>query len=383
MPQGLAFSATEFERRAGLVEEAMRADGLDALVAYSPSGQQGPAAYLSGYEPCLGLHDAAYFVLAPGSKPRCSLLTNAFWDHPRDRAWADEVFVTSGFAQKIVELLPPSLRRLGVAGYRVLPTPVYLALQQAFPLAEIVDATTLLMRVARVKSDAEVEVMRQVAAMTDAGGRAFLDAVDEGVNEREVLAAVEHAIRLSGADGLAYGVQIYSGAQVEVGIGFCVDRVLAPGDQVQVDCGALYHGYRGDLSRVTTVGDPSRQVRAIMEAAADMYEAMLRVARAGVPVAEMAQAAIAIAEAHGLEDYLYRSPNHASGIVGHGLGCWYCEDPEIFAEEESTLEANMVIVLEPILGVPGVGGAKIEDAVLVTADGAERLSALPLRTWPE
>ena len=82
-------------------------------------------------------------------------------------------------------------------------------------------------------------------------------------------------------------------------------------------------------------------------------------------------------------DYLYRSPSHPLGFVGHGIGCWYHEQPEIHlnARPDEVLEANMVVVLEPILVNPGVGGAKIEDAVLVTPDGPERLSALDVRTW--
>jgi Xaa-Pro aminopeptidase len=78
---------------------------------------------------------------------------------------------------------------------------------------------------------------------------------------------------------------------------------------------------------------------------------------------------------------LYRSPNQATGNLGHGIGCWYHEFPEVHPEAEGVVERNMVIVLEPILVRPGVGGAKIEDAVVVTEGGAERLSALEIRPW--
>lgn len=82
------------------------------------------------------------------------------------------------------------------------------------------------------------------------------------------------------------------------------------------------------------------------------------------------------------KSYLYHSPNHAAGFVGHGIGCWYHELPEIHPDATNVLETNMVIVLEPILGRSKVGGAKIEDAVLVTPRGSERLSTLKIRTWP-
>ena len=240
----------------------------------------------------------------------------------------------------------------------------------------------MLLQIARIKSAAEIALIRQCARITDAGGRAFLEGVREGAREREIQAEVERAIALAGADGLSYAVQLYSGDQVEVGIGFSRDRTLASGEQVQVDCGALYQGYRGDLSRVTTAGRPAPEVAAIMETTAAMYEVMLQAVRPGVRAAAVAEKAVGVAREQGMESYLYSSPNHPPGFVGHGIGCWYHELPEIRPDTDEVLEADMVVVLEPILGCPGVGGAKIEDAVLVTPGGGERLSSLELRTWP-
>ncbi|MSS73463.1 MAG: aminopeptidase P family protein [Candidatus Latescibacteria bacterium] len=368
------FPPEEFLRRAQQVEFAMERAGIDALIAYSVKNQPGPVAYLSGYEPCLGLHDVAFFGVVPGRRPSRTLLTNAFWDRPQERAWADEVLITGDFGAKLIGLLPGSVRRIGIAGYRFFPAPVYAALRSAFPEARIEDATGLLMEIARVKSPEEIEVIRRCATITDAGGRAFLEGVREGAGEREIQAGVERSMMLAGADGLVYFPQVYSGPQVAFGIGFSEDRILVRGEQAQVDCGAHYGGYRGDLSRVTTVGPPSSEVRAIMETTAGMYEAMLHTVRAGVPIADVARENV-------MEPYLYGSPSHTPGFVGHGIGCWYHELPEIHPGEKGVLQAGMVIVLEPILVRPGFGGAKIEDAVLVTDQGAERLSGLEIRTW--
>ena len=374
------FSREEYQGRTRQVEAALEAAGYDALIAYSVGNQPGPVAYLAGYESGLGLHDVAFFVLVPGGAR--ALLTNAFWDGPRERTWVDDVSVTSDFGAALAELLPARVRRIGIAGYRFFPTPVYRDLERAFPGAGIEDATGLLLQVARVKSAAEIALIRQCARITDAGGRAFLEGVREGAREREIQAEIERAIALAGADGLSYAVQLYSGDQVEVGIGFSRDRTLALGEQVQVDCGALYQGYRGDLSRVTTAGRPAPEVAAIMETTAAMYEVMLQAIRPGIRAAAVAEYAVGVARERGMESYLYSSPNHPPGFVGHGIGCWYHELPEIRPDTDEVLEADMVVVLEPILGCPGVGGAKIEDAVLVTPGGGERLSSLELRTWP-
>jgi Xaa-Pro aminopeptidase len=381
MPLTLPFSRQEYHTRIRRTEAAMERAGLDALIAYSVRNQPGPAAYLAGYEPRLGLHDVAFFVISPGGRSRYTLLTNAFWDPLAQFTWVEDIVVTADFGPRLAALAPASARRVGIAGLPFFPTPVYLSLARARPDLRFENATPLLWEVARVKSSAEIAALRRASGITDAGGRAFLSAARVGASEREIRADVERAILLAGAEGLSYSVQIYSGPQVAVGIGFDADRVLASGEQVQVDCGAVCHGYRGDLSRVTTAGAPLPAARAIMEATADMYEAMLAAVRPGLAVRELAQVAIACAREHGLEDDMYRSPNHPVRSVGHGIGCWYSEPPDISPASDDALEENMVLVLEPILGRPGVGGAKIEDPVVVTAAGAERLSGLEIRTW--
>jgi Xaa-Pro aminopeptidase len=380
MKRSLTFTREEYQSRLQRVEAALEQAGFDALIAYSVAHQPGPVAYLGGYEPCLGLHDVAFFLVLPGAQPRSALLTNAFWDNPQTTTWIEEVLITSDFGVKLAECLPDSVRRIGIAGYRFFPAPVYRALQAAFPEACVEDATQLLLDVAKVKSPEEIEVLRRCVDMTDVGGQAFLASVQEGISDREVKAEVERAIMLAGADGLWFNTSVCSGPQVAFGIGFGDNRILERGDQVQVICGALYQSYRGDLSRVTAVGVPARASYAIMEATAAMYEAMLRTVRPGVPIAEVAGAAINFAKARGLESYLYRSPHTGVGNVGHGIGCFYDEFP-VHPGEKGILEANMVINFEAMLGQSGMGGAKIGDAVLVTDRGAERLSHLELRTW--
>jgi len=326
------------------------------------------------------------FLIVPGGRPRYVLLTNAFWDYPNKRTWVEEVLITSDFGPKIADLLPRSVRRIGIAGYTFFPAPVYIELRKAFPSAEIEDATKLVMDAAIVKSPAELEVIRRCVEMTDAGGRAFLASVREGATEREVKVEVERAIMLAGSDGFWYNFQLYSGPQVAVGMGLMTGRTLAAGEQVQVDCGASYGGYRGDFSRVTTVGVPSHEVRAIMETTADMYEAMLEKTRPGVSIADVAEAGINLARQRGMVEYLYRSPNppcDKPGFMGHGMSNWAHGFPTISPDNHDKLEANIVLVFEVILGYWGVGGAKIEDSVLVTTSGSERLSALDLRVWPQ
>ncbi len=381
MNQTAAFDRDEYWHRMQGVEAAMARAGLDALLAYSVGNELGPVAYVAGYVPRFGLHDVAFFVIAPGGQPRYALLANGFWDEPEKHSWVDDVFITADFATTLAELLPSTTKRLGIAGYKFLPAPIYIALQAVLPAARFEDATQWLKEVAMIKSPKEIELMRRVARISETGARAFLAGVREGINERLLQADVERAMLQAGADGLRFPTILMSGATVVTSIGFASDRPLVKGEQVNILCGARYQGYGDEIARVTTIGQPSREVREIMETAAEMHEAMQQTVGPGVRAADVARASVAVARKHGMDAYLYQSINNPA-TQGHGMGCWVSEPPDVYPGSAHILEPNMLVILESRLGKPGVGGAVITEPWLVTAEGGERLSTLDIRTWP-
>jgi Xaa-Pro aminopeptidase len=360
----------------------MAGAGMDVLVAYANKTHPGHVRYLSGYETRLGIHDSAVCVVTPD---RCALLTNASFDRPRTQTWLEEVVVTADYAAAVAEFLPGGVRTVGVAGFGALPAPVYLGLRQRLGRADVRDASELLLSLRQVKSPAEVDLLREASRVTDAEGRAFLEWARPGVSEREVLVQVEAALKRAGSDEVSFATQVSSGVRTERVVAFATDTVLADGTPVQLDCGGSFQGYRGDLSRVVFLGKPRGKLRDLMAVAAEIYDRCLELLRPGMPCAEVARLAVRIAEGHGLDQDLYRSPNHDPGFVGHGIGLSYSEPPEIHPGSKALLRENMVVVLEPILSDPAAGGVKLEDPVLITAAGPERLSALPVRSgeWPE
>ena len=320
--------------------------------------------------------------MTPG---RCILLTNASFDMPQARTPLDEVVITGNYGAAVSALLPTHVRTLGIAGFPALPAPVYIALRERFPQATVNDASSLLLALRQIKSPAEIALLREASRITDAGGRAFLEWARSGVSERELLVRVEAAMKRSGSDEVSFSTQICSGLRTAQVVAFAGDVELAEGMPVQLDCGATCQGYRGDLSRMIFLGKPSGRLLDLMVAAAEIYDRCVELLRPGVSCAEVARLAVKIAEGRGLGRNLYRSPNHELGFVGHGIGCSYSEPPELHPANETVLCENMVIVLEPIVSDPSVGGVKLEDPVLITAAGPQRLSSLPVRSgeWPQ
>jgi Xaa-Pro aminopeptidase len=379
-PSTTAISDAEHADRRRRAEEAARRAGLDALIAFSATNQLGPSAYLTGYEPRFGPREIALVILVPGG--RATLIAYAYWDEIGPMPWLDEVVIKPSLpemARLAAERIPPGAKRIGIVGYPLFPASFATALGEAHPVAALEDATALLLELAVIKTEAEVAILRECAGMTDAAVRAFLEGAREGVAEPELGLAVEAAMIRAGASRPAFPPLIFSGPRVEVGIGFPAPRRLRSGEQVNIVCGALHRGYKMDVGRVTAVDRPSPETARVMETAAAMIDAMSAVIRPGTPVAAVADAAMRVVRERGMDEW--RWPYGAPGYVGHGIGCWLDEAPRLRSGEDGALAAGMVLVLEARLGRRGHGGAALTDPVLVTGGGAERLSAVPIRTW--
>jgi Xaa-Pro aminopeptidase len=363
----------EFETRLQRIETLLEREKLDALIGYSVGNQAGPVAYLAGYEPRFGQRDVAAFVLVPGK--RSALVLYAYWDMPDLQTWTDDVQLTRDLGGTLQELLPSSVRRVGIAGYAFFPAPIAASLGDR----TLVDATPLLMEVARVKSAAEIALVYEATRQTDAGLRAFLSAAAPGTDERDLALAVHAAILRAGADRLAFPPLLFSGELSETGIGFPRPRVLEHGDQVNLVCGAALHGYNSDVGRVAFVGPPSPSMRPVLESAEAMHAALLDAARPGQTITGLAQAGVDVVRERGHADWLYRFG--PPGYSGHAIGCWLDEAPRLAFDTSGSLEPNMIVVLEARLGRENGGGVTLTDPVLITEHAAERLSNVPVRTW--
>ena len=373
-------TAAEFAERRRRVEDATANAGLDALIAFTATNLFGPSAYLCGYEQRFGPREVGAVVLVPGA--RGTFITYGYWDEIGPMPWIDEQILKpdlDAIARLIAERLPAKAARVGVAGYQLFPAKFVAAITAARPSARLEDATSLLTSLAMVKSAAEIQILRDAAGMTDAGVEAFLAGVSERTDETEIELDVAAAMVRAGADRVAFPTLIFSGPRVETGIGFAQRRRPEHGEQVNIVVGAELFGYKMDIGRVACAGQPSDAHRSVMDAAAEMLEAMLAVVRDGAPIVAIPDAAARVVRDRGMTDWVYRFG--APGYTGHGIGCWLDEPPRLRSGEPGALASGMVLVLEARLGRAGGGGATITDPVLVTKGGAERLSTVALRTW--
>ena len=148
------------------------------------------------------------------------------------------------------------------------------------------------------------------------------------------------------------------------------DEPIQTGEPIVIDCGAVYGGYAADITRTFSIGELEPEMARIYEIVKAANAAGRAKAGPGVPAGAVDQAARAVIEEAGYGEYFTHR-------TGHGLGLEVHEPPYIVAGNQRMLEPGMTFTVEPVIYLPGRGGVRIEDDVVVTAEGSESLTSYP------
>lgn len=222
----------------------------------------------------------------------------------------------------------------------------------------------------QVKEPEEVERIAHAAEIADAGFAHIVTFIRPGLTEREVAFELESYMRRHGSDGLAFDIIAAAGPNAARPHAIPGDRVLAAGDLLILDFGAKYADYRSDMTRTIVLGRPSDEQRRMHETVLAANEAGLAAVRAGVACVDVDRAARSVIEQAGLGE-------HFTHGLGHGVGLDIHEMPTVSARSRESLQAGMVVTIEPGVYVEGFGGVRIEDLVVVDEAGYRLLSHAP------
>ncbi len=234
---------------------------------------------------------------------------------------------------------------------------------------------------ARVVKDAgEIAALREAARRLTPVAVAALEMVRPGVAERAVAGRIEAAIREAGFERPAFDTIVASGPNGALPHYRAGDRLLQPGDLVVLDFGGVLDGYCSDLTRTVAVASPSAEARRVYQAVREAQQAAIDAVKPGIAATEVDGAARRVLESHGLGEAF----GHGTG---HGLGLDVHEEPRVTRPRADMapvpLEPGMVFTIEPGAYLPGWGGVRIEDDVLVTARGCEVLTSVPYALIPD
>ena len=238
----------------------------------------------------------------------------------------------------------------------------------------LIPTERIIERARAVKDEGEIAILREAARRISAVGRQAPDLVRAGQTEQQTAALVESALRTAGFEAFAFETIVASGPNAALPHARPTARVIRDGDGVVLDFGGVYDGYCVDLTRTLRVGQTSAEFCRLFDAVAEAHGAALAAVKPGTSPVDVDRAARGVLERHGLGEAF----GHGTG---HGLGLEVHEEPRISQTAPATerLEPGMVFTIEPGAYVPGVGGVRIEDDVLVVPGGCEVLTEVPIR----
>jgi Xaa-Pro aminopeptidase len=218
-----------------------------------------------------------------------------------------------------------------------------------------------------LKDHGELATMREAALLAGGVLEGVLRLIKPGVREAEIGAEIEYQMRKKGASGPSFDSIVASGPRSALPHAHPTAKQLRKNELVVLDLGVILHHYCSDITRTVHLGRVSRRVREWYQGVQEAQQAAIASIRAGVSCGEVDAAARQVLAGYGLDKYFVHS-------TGHGLGLEVHEEPRVARGQKRKLDAGNVITVEPGVYVPGTGGIRIEDDVLVTATGSEVLT---------
>jgi Xaa-Pro aminopeptidase len=358
------------------VQDALERSGLDALIFFKAEAVRYISDfYVKGFRPFM---EPEYVVLVPkGRPPAVGYISGS--DDLRIRFKSDiedarKLPALNGWAEVIAQMLSDyGLSRASI-GTDLMPFMIHEELKRRLPGVAIQDGTSLWVDITAVKHPAEIELIHSAVRIADRGIQAAIDAVRPDVTEQAVAAEAVSAMRRSGSEFEPFIPLVASGYNTSIFERIATEKVIRSGEMVILDIGAVFRGYTGDLGRTVICGTPTPEQKAIYQATHLALAEAKRMIRPGITCHEVDARVREVIRDAGWGETLY------SGNTGHQLGFGLHGEPLIHKNVNIALVENMVICLEPRIVLPGrpdIGGAHLEDVIVVTSDGFRQLNESP------
>ncbi|WP_373598533.1 M24 family metallopeptidase [Paraclostridium bifermentans] len=219
-----------------------------------------------------------------------------------------------------------------------------------------------------IKDETEASYIKKACEISDKALEELVPHIKVGVSEKELCAKLEYYLKMNGADEIGFETILISGSKTSLPHGKPDKKLIEEGDFVTIDFGAKYNGYISDMTRTFVVGKASDKHIEIYNLVKEAQQVGLDNLRAGVLANEPDKAIREVIKKY--EEFYYPG-------IGHGVGMDLHEEPFLGNYGAKVIEEGCIITMEPGLYIPGFGGVRIEDTVVVTKDGIEILTKFP------
>jgi Xaa-Pro aminopeptidase len=261
------------------------------------------------------------------------------------------------------------LKRLGFEAQGI-SVALFEQLQEQLQKVKLVSIKDELERLRGLKTDEEITVMKTAVQVAEEAWKKVLGMVKPGTGEDELALEIEYCMKKEGAEGIAFDIIVAAGPRAALPHAQPTKRFIEEGEFVLFDFGARYRGYCSDESCTVIAGRATEEQKRVYTIVKDAHDRAIEQVKPGVRLAEIDATA---------RNHINQTGHgeHFGHGTGHGVGLAVHEWPVVGKDSRDVAEAGMVFTIEPGIYIPGWGGVRIEDMVLVTPDGCEVLTAIP------
>jgi Xaa-Pro aminopeptidase len=360
-------------KRLAKLRSSLQVQALDTFLVLQAENRR----YLSGFTGEDGQFNESAGALIVTPERQILATDSRYETQARIEAREFEIYCyTEGLASSLPEILRMlRTERLGFESARL----SYLQFQRFKErlkkdslTASLVPTENLVEDLRMTKEPEEIEAIRESLVISESVFETIANALSVGTSEKELAWAIEKGLRQSGAESVAFPPIVASGPNAALPHAIPTDRPIGQGEPILFDWGARLNGYCSDISRTIVLGSPDEtfdKVSQVVQAAQSMaIEAM----RPGVSTQTVDKIARDYITAKGFGD-------HFGHGLGHGVGLAVHERPNLSPVRPVNLEVGMVTTVEPGIYLPGWGGVRLENMVVIKEDGAVILNRYPLR----
>ncbi len=235
------------------------------------------------------------------------------------------------------------------------------ALRVKLPFVQLVSLNGLVEELRLIKDAGEIESMCRSAEIASRAFENILGRIHAGMTEREVQIMLDYEMLSLGSEGNAFDTIAAAGVNGSLPHAIPSEHVIAQGEMLTLDFGAKVNGYCSDMTRTVAFGKISPQLKEIYDLVYEAHMAALQAVKPGVRCGALDKIARDIIDA--------RFPGTFGHSLGHGVGLFIHEQPRVASGCETVLRSGYVITIEPGVYIPGIGGCRIEDMVILTSEG--------------
>lgn len=356
--------STSVQTRVARLRVAMEKANLDAIFIADHSN----VTYMSGYTN----RDSFLFLCRSPEFPNTLITDSRYVEQARGECPDYDVVLHRNDDPALEERLALLCETQGIKrlAFESVHTPYaqYQKIRSALPGGmELLPTEKLVEGLRAVKDEYELSCIEKACAMTDSVFERTLRFIRPGVTEREIEWELLSAIRAQGCDVGAHPI-VVSGVRCSLPHGVACNKQVEAGDFITMDFGCNYEGYFSDMTRTIFVGKPDAQQKKIYDVVLSAHLRAAALVKSGAAASAVDSAA---------RDYIKEAGygSYFSHGLGHGVGLDIHELPFMNPRSEEMLTAGEVITIEPGIYLPGVGGVRVEDTVLLTDDGCRSLFA--------